>query len=51
LAEIYEEAMLRRGEMDERMFIPKDVQSVFDAANDSKITVFGFIWIEISHFI
>uniref|UniRef100_A0A914X0W0 Retinoblastoma-like protein 1 n=1 Tax=Plectus sambesii TaxID=2011161 RepID=A0A914X0W0_9BILA len=35
LHEFYEDAMLRRGEMDERMFIPKDVQVVFDAANDA----------------
>ncbi|KHN83919.1 Retinoblastoma-like protein 2 [Toxocara canis] len=35
LNELYEEAMMKKGEMDERMFIPTDIITVFDDAFDA----------------
>uniref|UniRef100_A0A915AVX8 Retinoblastoma-like protein 1 n=1 Tax=Parascaris univalens TaxID=6257 RepID=A0A915AVX8_PARUN len=35
LNEVYEETMMKKGEMDERMFIPADVRTVFDDAFDA----------------
>ncbi|KIH67772.1 Retinoblastoma-associated protein A domain protein [Ancylostoma duodenale] len=35
LNEAYNSIMLRKGELDERMFIPSDIATVFDPANDS----------------
>uniref|UniRef100_A0A0N5AMP1 Retinoblastoma-like protein 1 n=1 Tax=Syphacia muris TaxID=451379 RepID=A0A0N5AMP1_9BILA len=34
LSEFYEEQLIKKGEMDERMFIPKDISTVFDETFD-----------------
>lgn len=34
LNKFYEEILMKKGEMDERMFIPKDVSTVFDESFD-----------------
>lgn len=40
LNEVYEETMMKKGEMDERMFIPADVRTVFDDAFDGRFFFF-----------
>uniref|UniRef100_A0A0M3KHW1 DUF3452 domain-containing protein n=1 Tax=Anisakis simplex TaxID=6269 RepID=A0A0M3KHW1_ANISI len=46
LNEMYEKAMIRKGEMDERMFIPPDVSTVFDDAFDGEL-VYGDIFLDL----
>ena len=37
LNEVYEEAVIKKGEMDDRMFIPKDITTVFDETFDGLV--------------